>query len=141
MFYRLDLIFSYWIFTWFLLYYFRIIKYNPKLALIIALIENIFLFMLMIIYKVSILNLISFIIVNFFIKILPLYYLWNTKIIVIKDVFHIIILFIIYLIWCFINKTSIIDYQLSIVQSLLNNKSETPFLYLIKKINNFYIKI
>ena len=138
--YRIDLIFSYWIFAWFLLYYFKIINYNPKLALIISLIENIFLFILMIIYKVSHINLISFIIINFFIKVLPLYYLWNTKIILYNDIFNIIILLIIYLIWCFINRTSIIEHQYAILQSLIHDKSETPFLYLINKINDFYKK-
>jgi hypothetical protein len=138
--YRIDLIFSYWIFAWFLLYYFKIINYNPKLALIISLIENIFLFILMIIYKVSHINLISFIIINFFIKVLPLYYVWNTKIILYNDIFNIIILLIIYLIWCFINRTSIIEHQYAILQSLIHNKSETPFLYLINRINDFYKK-
>ena len=38
--YRFDLLFSYWIFIWYLLYIFEIIDASPKLALIVGLIEN-----------------------------------------------------------------------------------------------------
>ena len=38
--YRFDLVYSYWIFAWYLLYIFKIIPYNPKLVLIIGVVEN-----------------------------------------------------------------------------------------------------
>jgi hypothetical protein len=37
---RLDIIFSYWIFAWYLCYVFKWTHYSPKLALLFGLIEN-----------------------------------------------------------------------------------------------------
>ena len=39
---RIDFVFSYWIFLWYILYEFKITQYNPKWALTFGLIENIF---------------------------------------------------------------------------------------------------
>ena len=38
---RGDLVFSYWIYVWYLLYIFKLIKYSPKLPLILGLIDNV----------------------------------------------------------------------------------------------------
>ena len=48
---RIDFTFSYWIFAWFILYQLNIIKYNPKIFLILASIENLILLFMMIYYK------------------------------------------------------------------------------------------
>jgi hypothetical protein len=103
---NIDLIFSYWIFAWYLLYEFKYIKYkySPKLALIIGLISNTILLILMIIYKNNIINILLFCVVQLFIKIIPLWRLRNNNIYDLKSLF---ILFIIYMIWLFINKTNI----------------------------------
>jgi len=135
MYYRIDLVFSYWIFAWFLLYYFGIIDYNPKLILIFAFIENIFIFIAMIMNKTPLIQLLKFLFINFFIKILPLWYVWRTKI-MFNDIYPTILLCILYLIWVYINKKNVIHYQLSITRSLINGKSETPLLSLIKSIHN-----
>ncbi len=37
---RLDLMFSYWLFIWYILYEIEITEYNPKAWLIFALISN-----------------------------------------------------------------------------------------------------
>ena len=37
---RPDLIFSYWIYLWYILYIFKVLKYNPKLAIIFGMIKN-----------------------------------------------------------------------------------------------------
>jgi hypothetical protein len=37
---RFDLVFSYWIFAWYLLYMAKIIKYSPKLVIVLGIIEN-----------------------------------------------------------------------------------------------------
>ena len=37
---RPDLLFSYWIISWYVLYEINVIKYNPKFWLIIALLSN-----------------------------------------------------------------------------------------------------
>ena len=47
--FRLDYVFSYWIFAWFILYYYKIVKSLPLFILLIAIIENSFLFIIHII--------------------------------------------------------------------------------------------
>jgi hypothetical protein len=66
---------SYWIFLWYLLFIFKIVKANPLLFLIIS-----FIFILIQIYylyvnKSSKYNLIKYIIINLFIKIIPIFIL------------------------------------------------------------------
>ena len=135
---RLDYIFSYWIFAWFLLYYFKITSFNPFFVLIIATIENTLLLLLMIYFKVSIFNIIMFIVINTFIKILPLIYLRNTKIIL-RDIIGTIVLFLIYILWLIINKQyNFFKIQKDIYDSLISGKSETPFMALIKKLKKYF---
>jgi len=69
---RSDFVFSYWIFTWFILYLLKIVPYSPKFVIILGIIENLFVFMYMIFYKSPIYNIIKFIIINILIKVIPL---------------------------------------------------------------------
>ena len=48
---RPDLIFSYWILIWYLLYELNIISYNPKFALILAFVANFYNFYFMFYFK------------------------------------------------------------------------------------------
>jgi len=103
---RLDFVFSYWIFLWFLLYLLKIVPYSPKFVIILGIIENIFVFIHMIFYKSSIYNIIKFIIINIFIKIVPLLLVWKDKIVK-RDIYATIILFLIYLLWLFYNRLEV----------------------------------
>jgi len=38
---RIDLVFSYWVYFWYILYAFKITNYSPKFPLILGLIDNI----------------------------------------------------------------------------------------------------
>ena len=114
----------------------NITKYNPFFALLISLIENIVLLILMIYYSVSIKSIISFILINLFIKILPILYLRKSKI-KLSDIIVTCILFLIYLVWLYVNNK--ISIQKEIVNSLINEKSETPIMYWINKLEK-YIK-
>ena len=137
---RIDFVFSYWIFAWFLLYYFKITSYNPFFALIIASIENICLLFLMIYYKVNISHIIQFIIINFFIKMLPLIYLWKSKIIL-RDIIATFIFFLFYLLWLKINnQKDIFQAQKDIYNSLIHGKSETPFMAFIENLRKYIVK-
>jgi len=114
----IDLIFSYWIFVWYLLYEFKIINNSPKLALIIGLISNTILLLLMIYYDNNIYNILLFCIVQLFIKIIPLWRLRNNNI---YDYKSLIILFIIYMIWLYINKTNIHKLNKTKLEKIKNN--------------------
>jgi hypothetical protein len=133
MLYRIDLVFSYWIFVWYLLYVLHIVKYNPKFAIIIGIIENIVMFLTMIYFGSSYETLFNFIIINIFIKFIPYYTLIQTSI-AYNDIKVTILLFLIYSIWVYINRESVIEYQNKIFDSLIHNKNQTPLMFLIQKI-------
>ena len=86
--FRPDLLFSYWIFTYFLFYYF-INKsssisskwvsehMNPIYLLFVALLENIFTFLFILLVNPNYLIIIQYLFMMFLVKILPIYLLWN----------------------------------------------------------------
>jgi len=124
---RIDFIFSYWIFVWYLLYEFKIINDNPKIALTIALIENIIGLFLMIYYSNSLNHIASFIIIMFLIKIIPLWRLRNIDH-EINSLYIMIFLFIIFLLWLSVNNINIIEYHKEKLNSIINNKTFGPFM-------------
>ena len=123
---RLDLIFSYWIFAWYVLYMFNIVNYNPKLALIFGVIFN-FWFLIKLIYlKRPLLFITLFIIIVTFTKILPLYTVRNTKIDLYNDAFNLFVLFAIYNIYLYMNGTNF-------VKKYFSNSPPSPLtLYILK---------
>jgi len=62
-------------------------------------------------------TIIKFLIINTFIKIIPLYSIWNDKISWVKDIYYIFILFIIYIIWCYLFGNKIFDKQMNLVNN------------------------
>lgn len=131
--YRFDYVFSYWIFAWFLLYEFGITSYNPKIAIIIALIENIGILGLMIYFKNSFTYIFMFALVVGCIKVLPLWLLRNTKY-EWRDVYGMIALFLIYILWLIVNKVNFRKYASDRYSQLKNNKPATPLVYFITNI-------
>jgi hypothetical protein len=126
--YRVDLIFSYWIFVWYLLYEFKIIHSNPKFALTIALIENMIGLCLMIYYSTSKKYIFSFIVIMVLIKVIPLWRLKNTKY---EINFYMTFLFIAFLLWLSINEINVLDYHKEKLDSLKNNKPFDPFMHFL----------
>ena len=127
---HIDLVFSYWIFLWYLLHILGFVKTNPKFALLLGLIENIILLIFMFFYSNNE-TIIYFILINFFIKIIPLYNLINTKITK-NDIINTFELFIIYLLWLYVNKLTVTEVFKESTYSLLYNKANTPFLHFLK---------
>ena len=137
---RVDLVFSYWIYAWFILYFFNYTKYSPKIALILGLLDNIVMLFLMIVWSTSLKTIIWFIIINTLIKVVPLYYLRNESF-KMKDIYFTIGLFFIYIIWLHINSQSLIGNIKVIHNSLLYGKNETPFMNLLSKIESNFKKL
>ena len=102
---RPDFIFSYWIFLWYIFYMFNLTSFSPKFAILLGLLEN--MFMLFVIYKVGI-NTIYFIIMFLLLKAIPLYTIRKDTIRA-QDVQFTLGLFIVYLIWCSINRLNILE--------------------------------
>jgi len=99
---RPDFVFSYWILVWYILYELKIVKYNPKITLIIAVIVNATMLSMMIYFNNSWINILSFCVINFFIKVYPLIRLRNTEYKWI-DLYASVVLYIIYLAWINLN--------------------------------------
>jgi len=130
---RIDLVFSYWIFTWYILYILKIINFNPKFAIYCGITENIIIIFMMLYYKTKIKIIICFIFIFILLKLLPLYTLINTKIYK-KDIFITLLLFIIYLLWLYINDKSILDFKKQILDMILYNKYTFPGIYFFHKL-------
>ena len=97
---RLDFIFSYWIFAWYLCYIFKWTTYNPKVALLLGLLENGVLAIRMLYYDPSLVP--YFLMVNTVIKVLP--YLSIQRKMQWEDLYPTVGLFVLYLVWMKWNK-------------------------------------
>ena len=124
---RFDLVFSYWIFGWFILYLCNITTYSPKFGFILGLIENLFILIMMIIKRTKNITILYFIIINFLIKVLPIYYL-RAETIRMKDVYFTALLFVIFILWLYINNISLIENIKIIYNSLIYGENKTPFM-------------
>ena len=126
------MIFSYWIFVWYLLYIIKIININPKFALLCALIENIIILILMSIYKTNKKIIILFSIMAFILKIIPLYTLLSIDILK-KDVIITIILFCYYLIWMKLNNKTPFYFIKQAEDLIIRNKNTLPGMIYLNK--------
>jgi hypothetical protein len=105
---RDDFVFSYWIFAWFLLYFFKCVDEAPKGLLIVGLFFNLLTGAYSFFIKPAgspLYNKIKYCIINFCIKVLPLLYLWNRKITRLEIVIS-ALLIVSYFFWIFINDTN-----------------------------------
>ena len=134
---RADLVFSYWIYVWFILYACKYLKYSPKFALILGLLDNTVMLLFMSLFGTSMRTIFYFVIINTTIKVLPLYYLRQERITA-KDVYFTCGLFIIFVVWLHINEQSLIGNIKTIHDSLLYGKNETPFMSLHSSIEKNY---
>ena len=107
---RIDSIFSYWLFFWFLLYICKFTTYNPYFSLIVGLIINILMFIIYLYYK-NYYKAFLFVIVNIIIKVIPIYILRKSKIMK-KDIYAFFILYIIYLLKKLIKFLIIYNYRI-----------------------------
>ncbi len=130
---RGDLVFSYWIYFWYLLYAFKITSFSPKFPLLLGLIDNLIMFLLMLLYGTSRVTIFYFIIINILIKVVPLYYLRNEPIKWI-DIYFTIFLFVIFVLWLRVNEQSLIGNLKVIHDSLIYGQNKTPFMALLNQI-------
>ena len=139
-----DLIFSYWIFAWFIIYYLCIIfnislyiktNFNPLLALFIAFFLN-FIQLCYITYKIHDFNFFyKFLFMILIIKGIPIYLIKNQKINVKNDLINTFIFFIFYNIYLMIRGTNIIELYKEINKSLIEKKNKTIIFKIFKYFN------
>jgi len=132
---RADLVVSYWIYLWYILFDLNIKSFSPKFPLILGLIDNLIMLLLMIMYGTSKETIFYFIIINTLIKVVPLYYLRNEPIKQ-RDIYFTTFLFILFVGWLNINRQSLFGNIKIIHDSLLYGQDKTPFMALLNKIKN-----
>ncbi len=130
---RFDLVFSYWIFAWYLLYMAKIVKYSPKLVIVLGIIENTVLLIGMIMYGSNLRTITSFIVINTFIKLLP-YYSLRSETIRISDWKHAVFVFLLYCCWLYYNQEDLTGNYKKVFDSLIHNRNETPMMQLLEKV-------
>jgi hypothetical protein len=129
---RFDFTFSYWIFGWFIFYMLGIIPYNPKIWLLLGITINI----LTIAYsynkyKIDWIIIFYEIIINIFIKIIPIWILYKIKT-TLDDFLFGISLFIVYGLYVWFMSGSISNvqkYYNYIWNKKIHNEIYTPLLY------------
>ena len=130
---RIDFVFSYWIFFWYICYELKVTTYNPIVALYFGLLENIGVLLLMIYYANSYDHLLLLCFVLFVGKILPLWSLRNTSYSR-KDIYIIFVYFLVYILWLFFNHVSITSFYNVQLNNIKKNKPLGPFmLFMLKK--------
>lgn len=128
---RIDLIFSYWIFAWFIAYYFFGYKYyNPLFLLVIGFIVNIIMLINFIINN-NFYKAILFSIVNFVIKALPIYLLRKTKIHS-KDIAFSVVFALVFLIYTMMITDNLIKEIVNINYS--SKEINTPGIYALDRV-------
>jgi len=115
---RSDYIFSYWIFLWFILYLLKLVPYNPKLIIILGIIEILFTLIYLIVKNASLRKITKFIIINIIIKFIPLLLIYKDPLRK-KDIYATVILVLIYTIWMYINNVNIIEVYQKLINSYL----------------------
>ena len=129
---RIDYIFSYWIFFWYLLYICSFTKYNPKIAIILGFIENLCILLLMFYYNTKFRLIFLFFIMMILLKIIPLYTIWKSPI-TLNDIYFTGFLFIVYLLWMFINKKNTSDFINNSKKLIIYNNNTLPGMQLLEK--------
>lgn len=130
------LLFSYWIFIWYILYKFNIINYNPFIIFVIStiiIITTTFYSFKLNTDKNKTKNIIIYFIVNIFIKLIPVFDLYNTKINN-NDILFTVTLFIIYTIYLYIRGYNFINIYNPIKGSYRVINGQTPAVYTINKL-------
>jgi len=130
---RADLVFSYWIYIWYILYAFKMTYFSPKFPLLLGLFDNLIMLGLMLLYGTSKETIFYFIVINTLIKVVPLYYLRNEAL-QMKDIYFTCILFVVFIVWLHINKQSLIGNLKVIYDSLLYGQNKTPFMAILNEI-------
>lgn len=127
---RADYIPSNWILSWFILYTLGIIHYNPKLAIGVGIVFNLFTLSAMFYYRVKIQNILYLAIFVFFLKVIPFWTLRNTTLTK-EDTYATLGVLFAYIGWIlWEGKMKEVFHAL---QGLMSNKMETHGMKLLQK--------
>jgi hypothetical protein len=121
----LGLIFSNWIFVWFILYVLRVIPFNPTVAFVISIFMILFEIIMLLSYGTNQYNITKFIIINVLLKFIPLLIMWyiSDLHISLKDFNFGLSLFIFYLVYLYLNDETFTSIYIKLLR---------PYIYDIK---------
>ena len=121
----LGLVFSNWIFVWFILYVLRVIPFNPTIAFIISIFMISSEIVILLLYGTNKYNITKFIIINVLLKFLPFLIMWylSDLHISLKDFYFGLSLFIFYLVYLYLNDETLMTIYIKLLR---------PYIYDIK---------
>ena len=128
---RFDLILSYWIFAWFLLYLYDVVPYSPHLALILALLFEIGILCAMGFNHASNYYIGLFVVITILIKAIPIYILRNEQIDYFNQMIYMGCVIALYMLWLKINNQNAIEYFTYQMRRLVEGKATTPAISII----------
>ena len=103
---RIDLFFSVWIFVWYLVYQINWVSFSPEIFLWVALMFEFWILGYCYHYGYPIFYTFLFMLLQVFIKVIPLWTLYGKRPICVRDLLFGIALGVVYLVWLAYNKTS-----------------------------------
>lgn len=142
---RFDFLFSYWIIIWFLIYYFlnsvgsplcRFI--NPSLAIWLAFFENLFTFILLIVYGAGFSVLAKYLVMMTIMKGVPLYLLRNTRVHLWRDALVLLLVFGSYLVYLFLNGENLDHIYRRTFYFVRTNSDKTPGFGLLASFSRYF---
>ena len=131
---RPDLIFSYWIYVWYILYLFKVVHLNPKFAILCGMVENMCILSAMLLYHTKKILVVLFLVMFFILKLFPLYTIWSAKIKWKEDITNTLVLLFIYLIWIRLNRITLSDAMATTKNLILHNKNTMPGITLLERL-------
>ena len=139
----LEYIFSNWIYVWFIFYYFLINTIhntyilehylNPKFALYMALLQNIYTLLLFLFKQVKSIVIIKYMLIISFMKIIPLFLLRNKSLNFQTNIPITLFTFGIYHIFLYLNGKNFFKLYKEITASIMANNTNTPFFWFLNK--------
>jgi hypothetical protein len=143
---RFDFLFSYWVFIWFIIYYFtyknswlgqRFTQWgNPKLALILALIENLATLGWIAVANGGLLTLLKYTCMILAMKVLPLYLVWGRPIRVPQDIYVFTGVFVLYNLYLWWNRETLTTIYMRTFRSIVQHDNQTPLFGLVQYLGN-----
>lgn len=130
---RPDLIFSYWIFVWFLLYITKIVPYNPLYLFFAGISLACIQISIMFAYHKSFAYIFSFILANLLLKGIPIYTIYNRNT-TISDLCVMAFMIVLYIGWLKFNNKNIKRFFIEYLTPSENGRKSFP-------ITNFFHQI
>jgi hypothetical protein len=124
---RFDLLLSTWIFIWFVLFGFKMVRFNPSLILILSFALVAFEVVILKYYGIQTYDLVKFIIVNvIFIKLLPLISLAlnGDLLVTLQDTYFTIFLVMIYTLYLYANHINAYNYYKVLADAYVKNEDK-----------------